>query len=103
MTTLYRNSHKLYIWMCGDNSIGLVNPNDFQCDLIANFFGNANDSISPFTVIASDRMKKAMGVYVHEKKGAFVYLGAQGLVRQYQSKIFKGGRQISCSGSRALP
>lgn len=29
MTTLYRNSHKIYIWMCGDNSIGLVNPGDF--------------------------------------------------------------------------
>ena len=93
MTTLYRNSHKLYIWMCGDNSIGLVNPVDFQCDLIANFFGSSNDRINPFTIIASDRMKKAVGVYVHEKQGAFVYLGAQGLTRLYQSKLFVSGRR----------
>lgn len=89
MTTLYRNSHKIYIWMCGDNSIGLANPNDFQCDLIANFFGNPNDRIHPFTVIASDKMKKAIGVYVFEKKGALVYLGASGLIRQFQNKILK--------------
>ncbi len=93
MTTLYRNSHKIYIWMCGDNSIGLVNPGDFQCDVIANFFGNSNDRYNnPFTVIASDRMKKAMGVYTQDRDVAFVYLGNGGLVRNLQNKVLKGSK-----------
>lgn len=92
VTTLYRNAHKIYLWMCGDNSVGLVTPNDFQCDLLTNFFGGANDRINPFTVIASDKMKKALGVYVFEKQGAFVYMTPQGLVRHLQSKVLKGSR-----------
>lgn len=97
MTTLYRNSHKIYIWMCGDNSIGLVNPNDFHCDTIQNFFGNMNDRVNPFTVIASDRMKKAMGVYTQDRRVAFVYLGSNGLIRKFQNQILQGSRILLTS------
>lgn len=94
VTTLYRNAHKIYLWMCGDNSVGLVNPTDFQCDLLTNFFGGIGDKVNPFTVIASDKMKKALGVYVFEKQGAFVYMTPQGLVRHFQNKILKGGKLL---------
>ena len=92
MTTLYGGSHKVYIWMCGDNSIGLVNPSTFRADLIANFFGNDNDEATPFTVIASDRMKKAIGVYIFERNIAFVFLTSNGMVRKYQNKVLKASR-----------
>jgi len=89
VTTLYGSSHKVYIWLCGDNSIGLVNPHDFVTDVIANFFGNPTDNVTPFTVIASDRMKKAMGVYIFERNIAFVFLTSNGMIRKYQNKVLK--------------
>jgi len=57
--------------------------------VIANFFGNPTDNVTPFTVIASDRMKKAMGVYIFERNIAFVFLTSNGMVRKYQNKVLK--------------
>ena len=94
VTTLYGGSHKVYIWMCGDNSIGLVNPANFGAEVIANFFGQANDDVTPFTVIASDRMKKAIGVYILERNIAFVFLTSNGMVRKYQNKVLKASRLL---------
>ena len=94
VTTLYGWADKVYIWLCGDNSIGLVNPSNFVCDLISNFFGTPSDNVMPFTVIASDRMKKAMGVYIMDRNIAFVFLTGKGLVRKLQRNVLKGSRLL---------
>lgn len=39
VTTLYSGDSHIYIWMLGDGSIGLVNPDTMVYDLVANFFG----------------------------------------------------------------
>jgi hypothetical protein len=52
VTTLYSDDDSNYVWLLGNNSIGLVNPKTMVYDLVPNFFGNPNEEITPFTAIA---------------------------------------------------
>jgi len=79
--------------MPGDNSVGLVNPESMIHDLVSNFFGNQYEDIVPFTVIASQREKKVMGLYIRsDNEISFVFLRAgEGLVRKPQEQVLGNG------------
>lgn len=86
VTTLYSGDSHIYIWMLGDGSIGLVNPDTMVYDLVANFFGSPRDNVTPFTAIASSYSKKVMGLYIENSLIYFVFLrGNQAMVRKLQS------------------
>lgn len=65
-TTLYSGDSILFIWMLGDNSIAIANPNSLAYDLIPNFFGTPSEEITPFGVIASLFEHKIVGLYIKE-------------------------------------
>ena len=86
VTTLYSGDNHIYIWMLGDGSIGLVNPDTMVYDLVANFFGSPRDNVTPFTAIASNYSKKVMGLYIEDALIYFVFLrGNQAMIRKLQS------------------
>jgi hypothetical protein len=90
VTTLYRGDDKTYIWMPGDNSICLVNPDTLVHDKVMNFFGqNPSPKMEPITAIASNIEKKVMGIYFNGETATnpsginFVFLRAgHGMVRK---------------------
>ena len=86
VTTLYSGDSHIYIWMLGDGSIGLVNPDTMVYDLVANFFGSPRDNVTPFTAIASSYSKTVMGLYIEDALIYFVVLrGNQAMIRKLQS------------------
>jgi hypothetical protein len=86
VTTLYSGDSHIYIWMLGDGSIGLVNPDTMVYDLVANFFGGPMDNVTPFTAIASLHTRKVLGLYIQDALIYFVFLrGDQEMVRKLQS------------------
>ena len=96
VTTLYHDDDKVYIWMLGDGSIGLCNPNTFTYSLISNFFGTPAEDITPFTAIASPETRKALGLYIHYERGNeifFVYLrGDEPPIRRRQAEVLRNSK-----------
>jgi hypothetical protein len=83
VTTLYSGDSHIYIWMLGDGSIGLVNPDTMVYDLVENFFGGPMDNVTPFTAIASMYTRKVMGLYIHNALIYFVFLrGSEAMIRK---------------------
>lgn len=85
--------------MPGDNSIGLVNPETMVHDIIANFFGSASEEIIPFTVIASHKEKKVLGLYIvsRTQEMNFVFLrSGNGFVRKSQLEVLGEEGAILC-------
>jgi hypothetical protein len=80
---MYSGDDKVYIWMLGDGSIGLCNPNTMVYDLCQNFFGDAFENVTPFTAVASILQAKVIGMYLKDLKIYFVFLrGTEGIVRK---------------------
>lgn len=93
MTTLYSGDDLIYIWMIGDNSIGIVNPRNFNHDLIKDFFGHRNEEIMAFTVIASPHEHKLLGLYMKNSDIYFVLArGDNEPVRKLQSSVLGSGK-----------
>lgn len=85
--------------MPGDNSIGLVNPETMVYDVIANFFGPFSDEAIPFTVIASHKEKKVLGLYIipRTEELNFVFLrSGNGLIRKNQTEVLGEEGTILC-------
>lgn len=64
VSTLYSGDDFMYIWMPGDSSIGLVQPETMVHDLVTNFYGTQEEKVKPFTVVANHIDKKVLGMYV---------------------------------------
>ena len=93
VTTLYNGDHITYIWMLGDNSVGLVDTATFEYDIIENFFGESNISVTPFTVIASNKQKKLLGLYIQDNQLFFAFWKGQGAItRKLQSDVLEDSK-----------
>ena len=98
VTTLYSEDELLYIWLKGDNSIGIVNPRNMKYDTISNFFGpDPAGSVTPFTVIASQFEHKIVGLYVQENDLMVV------LVRNGSEFVRKGQKDILDESKNFFP
>lgn len=96
MTTLYSGDSHIYIWMLGDGSIGLVNPDTMVYDLVANFFGGPTENVTPFTAIASQYTRKVIGLYIQDALIYFVFLrGDAAMIRKLQSDCLSDRKKIS--------
>lgn len=96
MTTLYSGDGHIYIWMLGDGSIGLVNPDTMVFDLVANFFGQPNSNVTPFTAIASQYTRKVIGLYIQDALIYFVFLrGDHAMIRKLQSDCLSDRKQLT--------
>lgn len=96
---MYSGDDHTYIWMPGDNSIGLVNPQTMVHDIIANFFGPSSEESIPFTVIASHKEKKVLGLYISSRTQEmnFVFLrSGNGFIRKSQLEILGEEGTILC-------
>jgi hypothetical protein len=88
VTTLYADDSVNFIWLLGNNSIGLVNPKTMVYDLVPNFFGNPNEEIIPFTAIACPKTRKLAGLYMNKSEIYVVFVKPGGkLIRKKQSDI----------------
>lgn len=94
MTTLYSGDDLIYIWMIGDNSIGIVNPRNFAHDLIKDFFGKKNEQVMAFTVIASPHEHKLLGLYMSNSEIYFVLVrGDKKPERKLQKEVLGSGKK----------
>lgn len=95
VTTLYNGDHITYIWMLGDNSVGLVDTNSFEFDIIENFFGPNNIAVTPFTVIASNMKRKLLGLYIQNNELFFAFMRGTGpIVRKSQTEVLGDSKII---------
>lgn len=94
VTTLYHGDHITYIWMLGDNSLGLVNSKTFEYDIVENFFGPTNVAVTPFTVVASNLKRKLLGLYIQDNQLFFAFMRGSGpVIRTLQSEILKDSKK----------
>lgn len=98
VTTLYSGDSKVYIWMLGDGSIALCNPDSMVYDLCANFFGNFQEQTTPFSAVASIIQSKVIGMYLQNQMIHFVFLrGVEGIIRKLQSEILGESKTLLLS------
>lgn len=89
---MYSGDDVTYIWMLGDNSVAIVNPNTMVYDLIYGFFEDPQEEVTPFTAICSTKSKKMIGLYMKENDIILVYMTPDGkFIRKYQSDIVDEG------------
>lgn len=94
MTTLYSEDDSAFIWMLGDNSIAIVNPNTMVYDLISGFFESPQEEVTPFTAICSKRSRKMIGLYMKENDLILVYMSPEGrFVRKLQRDVVDEGKK----------
>ena len=65
-TTSYCGDETLFIWMLGDNSIAILNPESLAYDIIHDFFGTPEEDVTPFGIIASLFEHKLVGLYIRD-------------------------------------
>jgi hypothetical protein len=57
-------------------------------DLCANFFGNSDEIVTPFTAVASITQAKVIGMYLKDLMIYFVFLrGTESIVRKLQTEV----------------
>lgn len=93
MTTLYQGDDYAYIWMMGDNSIAIVNPNTMVYDLVSNFFESPHEDVTPFTAICSKKSRKLLGLYMKDNNLLLVYMSPEGrFIRKHQKDVVDEGK-----------
>lgn len=93
VSTLHSGDDQMYIWMPGDSSIGLVDPESMVHDLVTNFYGSSGDRVTPFTVVANHGEKKVLGMYIKASGDIwFAFLRAgDGIIRKNQKEVLQNG------------
>ena len=98
ITTLYSGDDFVYIWLLGDGSIGLCDPQTMVYTLVQNFFGGQNDSVIPLSAVASTKISKILGLYLHADALKFVYLyGEDPMIRKTQQEVIQNSKTIDRS------
>jgi hypothetical protein len=96
-STLYCGDDILFIWMLGDNSIAIANPQTLAFDLIPNFFGLPSEEITPFSTVASLYEHKLVGLYIKSSLINIVFMrNAKTTVRKNIAEIVSQGETILC-------
>lgn len=91
---MYQGDDYAFIWMMGDNSIAIVNPNTMVYDLISNFFESPQDEVTPFTAICSKKTRKVIGLYMKQNELILVYMSPEGrFIRKYQKDVVDEGNK----------
>ncbi len=88
-STVTGSSKGRFVWMCGDNSIGLVNPKSQQCLLIPHFFGETSEGVTPVCAVSDSTGERVAGVYCNHAGSWLCYLADGSISRQSFASVFR--------------
>ena len=96
VSSLHTGDDLMYIWMPGDSSIGLVNPDNMIYDLVTNFYGSSGEKITPLALVGNQLEKKVLGSYTKQNGEVwYTFLRAgQGLIRKSQYEVLQNRKKI---------
>ena len=98
-STVTGSSKGTFVWMCGDNSIGLVNPKSGKCLLIPNFFGEKSEGPLPVCAVADSPGARVAGVYCNRAGSWACFLADGAVSRQSFAGLYRslgrGGAQFT--------
>jgi len=90
ISSRFTGDENTFIWLLGDNAIGVVNPATLVYDLVANFFGKQAEAITPFAMIACQPDNKYMGLFVKDDMVHFSFMRGGGeLVRVLVAEVLE--------------
>ena len=87
-TYIYAGSMDKYLWAPGENSLAIVNPNNFTSSTVQNFFGKQGESTMPLTAMGNKDYSKFVGIYLTKDDQMLSMLDINsGIIRKRVSEI----------------